>query len=103
MLSIILAWLAVGFIIAHGFVGPIYTMYDGCVCGQSRAWLEFEESSSLRLFLRIERPGDPKHQHQYYDAKYDGQYPVLIYIGVGFGLSSAAAWFYRRKRALPDL
>jgi hypothetical protein len=98
MLSIILGWLAVGFIIAQSFVGPIYTMYDGCVCHRSRAWLQFEESSSLRLFLRIETPGDPKHQHQFYDAKYDGQYPVLIYIGVGFGLLSAATWLYRRKR-----
>jgi hypothetical protein len=81
-------------------------MYDGCVCHRSRAWLEFNESSSLKsikLFLRIEEPGDPQHQHQFYDAKYDGQYPVLVYIGVGFGLLSAAAWFYRRKRVLPDL
>ena len=99
-LPVFLAVFAVSFILAEGWYGPIYTMYDGCACGQRRAWFEFEESPSLRgmqLFLRIEEPGDPKHQHQYYDAKYDGQYPVLVYIGVGFGLLSAATWLYRRK------
>jgi hypothetical protein len=97
-LPVFLAVVAVTFILSEGWVGPIYTMSDGCVCHRSRAWLQFEESSSLRLFLRIKKPGDPKHQHQYYDAKYGGQYPVLVYIAVGFGLLSAATWLYRRKR-----
>ena len=106
MLTVIFAVLAVAFFMAHGWLGPIYTEYDSCVCGRSRAWLEFDESSSLRdvrLFQRIEKPGDSHHQHDFCDAKYEGQYPVLLYIGVGFGLLSAATWFCRRKRALPDL
>jgi len=104
-LPVILAVLAVSFIVAEGWCGPIYTEYDWCVCGQSRAWLEFDESSSLRgvrLFQRLEKPGDPHHQHQFCDPKYEGQYPVLVYIGVGFGLLSVATWLYRR-RALPSL
>ena len=101
MLPIILAVLAVSFIVAEDRYGPIYTMYDGCTCGQSRAWLEFEESRSLsgkQLFLRIERSGDPEHQHQYYDAKYDGQYPVFLYTGILCGILSVGSWIYQRKR-----
>jgi hypothetical protein len=105
MFAFIFAVFAVIFFVAHRGVGPNYTEYDGCVCGQSRSWLEFDESSSLRgvkLFLRIETTGDPHHQHQFCDPTYEGQYPVLAYIGVGFGLLSAATWLYRR-RAAPDL
>jgi hypothetical protein len=101
MLPIILAVLAVSFIVPEERFGPIYTMYDGCTCGQRRAWLEFEESPSLRrkqLFLRIEEPGDPKHQHQFWDAQYGGQYHVFLYIGFGCGILSAASWIYQRKR-----
>jgi hypothetical protein len=109
-LPVILAVLAVIFILADGYIGPIYTMSNWCECHRSYVWLEFNESESLRgvaLFLRVEEPGDPQHHHQFTDAKYDGQYPVLFYIGVGFGISSVVAglavWFYGRKRALPDL
>ena len=105
MLVIIFAVLGVTFFVAHGWVGSIYREYDWCVCDQSRSWLEFDESSSLRgvrLFQRIEKPGDPHHQHQFCDPTYEEQYPVLVYIGVGFGLLSAVTWLYRR-RASPDL
>ena len=101
ILPIILAGLAVAFIVAEDGVGPVYTMYDGCTCGQSRAWLEFEESPNLsgkQLFLRIEKPGEPKHQHQFWDEQYDGQYHVFLYIGVVCGILSAATWNYKRKR-----
>jgi hypothetical protein len=104
-LPVIFAVLAVSFILAEGWCGPVYTMSDWCQCHRSRAWLEFDESLNLRgmkLFLRVEEPGDPQHQHQFCDPQYGGQYPVLAYIGVGFGLLSAATWLYRR-RALPDL
>jgi hypothetical protein len=101
MLPIILAVLAVAFIVAEDRYGPIYTMSDVCICGQSRSWLEFEESPSLsgkQLFLRIDEPGDPKHQHEFSDAQYGGQYHVFLYVGVVCGILSAASWIYKRKR-----
>jgi hypothetical protein len=104
MLSIILAWLAAGFIVVQGWSGPLYTMYDSCPCGECRAWLEFEESPALRdmkLFLTIEKQGDPKHQHQFCDPRYDDQYLVLGYVGVGLGLLSAATLLYHWKHGLP--
>jgi len=105
MLSIIFAVLAVISFLAHGFVGPIFTEYDWCVCGQSRAWLEFDDSlipslRDIRLFPRIEKPGDPHHQHLFCDAIWERQYPVLVYIGVGFGLLSAGLYSLGNHRRL---
>jgi hypothetical protein len=101
MLSIILALLAVVFITAELYFGPVYTMYDECPCGQTRAWLEFNECSDLRgvqFFLRIENPGDLHHQHVFSDSVYEGQYSIMGYLGLGFAMLSTASWFYTRKR-----
>ena len=105
VLPITFTVLALTFIVSHVWLGPIYTMSDGCICGERRAWLEFNENPEWRnakLFLRIESSGTPQHKHEYWDAKYGGQYPVLVYIGVGFGILGATAWLCRRKRVLPD-
>jgi hypothetical protein len=101
MLSIILAVFAVTLLVAHGWVRPIYTMYDECECGRSRAWLEFNEDLCLRsvpIFLRIEKIGDSQHRHQFDDPQYGGQYSVLVYGGIGFLVLSAVVWPYRQKR-----
>lgn len=104
MLPIILVTFAVAFIVAEDQFGPIYTMYDGCTCGQRRSWLGFDGSPVLRhkqLFLRIDEPGNPRHQHQFWDARYDGRYRVFLYAGVTFGILSALTWAYQRKRIRP--
>ena len=100
MFSIFSAWLAVGFIVLHGCVGPIFTEYDWCVCHRSRAWLAFEDSDfrHTQFFLRIEEPGDLQHQHQFCDAKWERRIPIFVYVGVAFGILSAASWIYQRKR-----
>ena len=101
MLPFILALFAVISIMAHGWLGPIYTMYDWCDCHRSRTWLEFNECASLRrtqFFLRIEQPGDLQHEHRFCDPQYERQIPIFVYAGVGFGVLSAASWIYQRKR-----
>ena len=99
--SLILALLAIALFVASGWTGPLYKMYDWCQCGQSRTWLEFDDCPSLRnvkFFLRIEKPGNLQHHHEFCDAKYEGQYSILAYTGFGFGLLSVGGWLYPRKQ-----
>src|SRR5580692_6679422 len=100
ILSLIFAVLAIACVAAEGWLGPLYTMYDWCECHRSRAWLEFDDCSNLRgveFFLRIEQVGDARHQHQFCDPKYEGQYPVFMYGGAAFGMASVASAIRGRK------
>ena len=59
------------------FLGPVYICDDGCACGRRRQWYSFDECAPLRqkqFLLIVFSEGDPKHQHQYYDATWSEQF-----------------------------
>jgi hypothetical protein len=102
MISILMGAFALLFIVAHLWLGPVYRMYDGCICGQHRTWISFDDSTKFRgtkLFVRITSPGDLHHSHEYTDPVYD-THPVLGFIGVGFGLAGVVVGFYPRQVVL---
>jgi hypothetical protein len=100
-IPIILAPLALAFILAHLWLGPICTDSDCCICGRQRIWLAFDYNPRLtetKFFLRITSPGDPNHKHECTDPQYDTN-AALGYIGVGFLLASVLIWTWPSKQA----
>ena len=97
----ILAWLALVFIWAHLWLGPI-RCFDVCVCHRARTWISFEEPKlqNVKLFLQITSLGDPNHQHEFSDPVYQ---PISAFacVGMGFGLASAVVWLRPRKHRSP--
>ncbi len=58
-------------------VGPLYKCHDGYECGRQRIFFSFNECRLLRhikVFVWIESPGDPNHQHRHWDAQWCAQY-----------------------------
>ena len=51
---------------------PIMEATDGCACGFQRKWYEMPDSMwyGKRLFLRIDKVGNPAHTHRLWDAQW---------------------------------
>jgi hypothetical protein len=101
--AIVLGVLALIFLGAHFWLGPVYQNYDGCTCGLRRTWVSFDEAEITRLhdcklFVRITSPGDPNHHHEYYDAQYS-EHPIFGYAAFILGFASVVLGFYPRHQA----
>ena len=99
-LSISLALVALALLGSYAWLGPVYTMHDGCQCGRRRDWKEFQECAPLRgkkFMPHVTSPGVPGHEHHYWDTQYSQS--SLMALGA-LGVAMAALIVELRRRGL---
>jgi hypothetical protein len=100
-LAIIFAVIALTLFASYLWLGPVYTMYDGCECGRRRDWKEFQECAQLhgkKFMSHITTPGVPGHEHRYWDAQYS-QSAIVAFVACGFGMAAVVVELRRRGTA----